>query len=416
MDVGVARLRFGGVWFAGGADASDHRGMAFKREATIVGASVAGLATACALVERRWSVTVLERRPDLLEGGRAILLQPNGLTPLERLGALGRVRARGQRLARVVFYGRNHQEVAFSDFGELRHPHAYAVEIRPQALRSALAERLAELGGEAPRLGCQLVGLLRTGDAVTGARYRDPEGRESEQEAACIVGADGPDSTVREELGIGCRRFPARDLYLLGTVSVGGGSDELSVHCGPGYGDGVVPLGDGTYFWDRVTSENRAAVESRDLGSWRQVYERRLPPDSEVPAAVTSWEQLTLVHVRPFWAVDQIAEAVVLAGDAAGVVHPHSAQGANLALEDAMALGEVLVRHTRNEPVPRRLLEAYRRSRQRRRRRFVLQSLLAAGTMDAPNAAWRVVRAANFAWSRVGPARRTLLRLETGLR
>jgi 2-polyprenyl-6-methoxyphenol hydroxylase-like FAD-dependent oxidoreductase len=389
--------------------------MAFERHAAIVGASVAGLAAACALVERRWSVTVLERRPDLLEGGRAILLQPNGLTPLERLGALGRVRERGQRLSRVVFYGRNHQEVAFSDFGELRHPHPYAVEIRPQALRSSLAERLAELGGEGPRLGCQLVGLVRSGETVTGVRYREAEGRERQLEAACIVGADGPDSTVRESLGIGCRRFPAPDLYVLGTVSVGGVSQELSVHCGPGYGDGVVPLGDGTYFWDRVTQENRAAVESRDLGGWRQVYEGRLPPESEVPAAVASWEQLTLVRVRPFWAIDQIAEAAALAGDSAGVVHPHSAQGANLALEDAVALGEVLAGHTTTEPVPRGLLQAYGTPRRRRRRRFVLQSLLAAGTMDAPNAAWRAVRAANFAWSRVGPARRALLRLETGL-
>lgn len=389
--------------------------MAVEQKATIVGASVAGLATACALVERQWSVTVLERRPDLLESGRAILLQPNGLTPLERLGVLGRVRELGQLLSRVVFYGRNHRQLAFSDFGELRHPHPYAIEIRPQALRSALAERLAELGGEGPRLGCTLVGLLGSGEAMTGARYRDAEGREHQLEAACIVGADGPDSTVRKSLGIDCRRFPAPDLYLLGTVSVGGASQELSIHCGPGYGDGVVPLGDGTYFWDRVTPENRAVVESRDLGGWRQVYERRLPPESEVPAAVTSWDQLTRVHVRPFWAVNQIADAVALAGDAAGVVHPHSAQGANLALEDAVALGEVLAGHTTAESVPRRLLEAYAASRERRRRRFVLQSLFAAGTMDAPNVAWRVVRAANFAWSRVGPARRALLRLETGL-
>jgi 2-polyprenyl-6-methoxyphenol hydroxylase-like FAD-dependent oxidoreductase len=389
--------------------------MAFEREATIVGASVAGLAAACALVDQGWSVTVLDRRPDLLEGGRAILLQPNGLAPLERLGALGRVRERGQRLSRVVFYGRSHQRVAFSDFGELRHPHPYAVEIRPQALRSALAERLAELGGEPPRLGCWLVGLLRSGGAVTGVRYRDADGREHEFEAACIVGADGPDSTVRERLGIGCRRFPAPDLYLLGTVGVDGASEELSIHCGPGYGDGVVPLGDGTYFWDRVTSENRGAVESRDLGGWRQVYERRLPPESQVPGAVTSWEDLTLVHVRPFWTADQIADGAALAGDAAGVVHPHSAQGANLALEDAVALGEVLADHTGSEPVPRGALETYGRPRQRRRRRFVLQSLLAAGTMDAPNAAWRAVRSANFATSRVGPVRRALLRLETGL-
>jgi 2-polyprenyl-6-methoxyphenol hydroxylase-like FAD-dependent oxidoreductase len=389
--------------------------MASERQAIVVGASVAGLATACRLAERDWSVTVLERRPDLLEGGRAILLQPNGLAALERLGALERVLERGQRLSRVVFYGRRHRPVAAWDYGELRHPHPYAIEIRPQALRSALAERLAELGGDSPRLNCELVGLAHTDDDVTGARYREANAREHELEAACVVGADGPDSAVRAALGIGCREFPATDLYVLGTVDLDAGSRELAVHCGPGYADGVVPLGDGTYFWDLVTSENRAAVESRDVAGWREVYERRLPPGSQVPAAVVSWDQLTVVHVRPFWARDQVADGAVLVGDAAGVVHPHSAQGANLALEDAVALGDELADHAGSGPVRRAGLERYGRSRRRRRRRFLLQSLLAAGSMDAPNPAWRAVRAVNFGWSRVGPVRRLVLRRTAGV-
>jgi 2-polyprenyl-6-methoxyphenol hydroxylase-like FAD-dependent oxidoreductase len=385
--------------------------MALQRHAVIAGASVAGLATACALTERGWPVTLVERRSDLFEGGRAILLQPNGLAALERLGAVERVRERGQRLSRVVFHGRRHQPVAAWDYTELRHPHPYLVEIRPAALRDALAERLAELGGESPRLGCELIGLVRSGDTVSGARYRDRAGRQDELEAVCVIGADGPDSAVREALAIGCRRFAAEDRYLLGTVDVDGDADALAIYLGPGYGDGVVPLGDGVYFWDRVTAENRSAVEARNLGEWRRVYAGRLPSGSEVPAAVSSWEQLTAVHVRPFWANGLVADGVALAGDAAGVVHPHSAQGANLALEDAVALGTALGSYAGRVPAPHRLLAAYGRPRQRRRRRFVLQSLLAAGFMDAPNYAWRAVRAANLAGSRFGPGRRALLRL-----
>jgi salicylate hydroxylase len=388
--------------------------MASDRQAAIVGASVAGLATACALAERGWSVTVLERRPDLLEGGRAILLQPNGLAALERLGALDLVRGRGQPLSRVVFYGRSYRPLASWDYTELRHPHPYLVEIRPAVLRAALATRLAELGGEPPWYDCELFELVRSGAFVSGVRYRDGDRQERQLDASCVVGADGPDSAVRAELAIDRRGFPAANRYLLGTVGVGGTGDELAVYLGPGYGDGVVPLGDGVYFWDRVTAENRAAVDSRDLGGWRRVCAERLPPGSEIPAAVTSWEQLTLVDVRPFWARRQVADGAALVGDAAGVVHPHSAQGANLALEDAVALGDALKSHGGGEPVPGRILAAYQRPRRRRRRRVVLQSLLAAGFMDAPNPAWRAVRAANLALSRVGPTRRMLLRLGIG--
>jgi 2-polyprenyl-6-methoxyphenol hydroxylase-like FAD-dependent oxidoreductase len=385
--------------------------MASDRQAVIVGASVAGLATACALAERGWSVTVLERRPDTLEGGRAILLQPNGLAALERLGALELVRKRGQRLSRVVFFGRRHRPLATWDYTELKHPHPYLVEIRPSVLRAALAERLAELGGQPPRYECEVFGLTRSGAVVSGVRYRDGDRQERQLEATCVVGADGPDSAVREELAIDRRHFGAPDRYLLGTVGATGTGDELAIYLGRGYGDGVVPLGDGVYFWDRVTAENRTAVEARDLEGWRRVYARRLPPGSEIPAAVTSWEHLTLVHVHPFWARRQVVDGAALAGDAAGVVHPHSAQGANLALEDAVALGEALDRHAGVEAVLTGALAAYERPRRRRRRRVVLQSLLAAGFMDAPNPAWRAIRAANLAGSRFGPGRRMLVRM-----
>jgi 2-polyprenyl-6-methoxyphenol hydroxylase-like FAD-dependent oxidoreductase len=380
----------------------------------IGGASVAGLATACAVAARGLAPTVFERRPDLAEGGRAILLQPNGLAALERLGALDQVRERGHRLSRVVFYGGDHRPRATWDYTELRHRHPYLVEIRPAALRTALAGRLSELGAEPPRFDCELTGVTRESGVVTGALYRDYGTGAQELHAACVVGGDGPDSSVRAVLGIGCRRFRSPDRYVLGTVDVPKGGDELAINLGPGYGDGVVPLGDGTYLWDRVTGENRAAVDAQDLAGWRRVYERRLPPGSPVPKAVTSWEQLTVVHVRPFWALSQTAPGAALVGDAAGVVHPHSAQGANLALEDAVALGDVLGRHRGSDPVPLRLLAEYGRPRHRRRRRFVLQSLLAAGFMDAPSPLWRAVRAANLAASRFGPGRRLALRLGIG--
>ena len=371
-----------------------------------MGASVAGLATACRLCQHDRRVTVLERRPDLLEGGRAILLQPNGLEALERLGALELVRERGLELSRVVFFRERGRIAAVYDYGELRHPHPYAVEIRPGDLRSALGDRLAELGGAPPLLGSELVGLLRENEAVVGVRYRDNEGREHDLEAGHTIGADGPGSTVREALGIRCRRLGEPVDYVLGTPALPARSRELAVHCGPGYADGVVPLRDGTYFWDCVTAENRVAVEAGDLDGWREVFARRLPAAAELPRAVTSWDEVTLVRVRPFWARDVIADGAALAGDAAGAVHPHSAQGANLALEDAVALGDALAGGA---------LEHYARSRQRRRRRYVLWSLLAAGSLDAPSRAWRAVRASGFAWNRVGPMRRQLLRRQAGL-
>lgn len=192
------------------------------------------------------------------------------------------------------------------------------------------------------------------------------------------------------------------------------GGDALAVYLGRGYGDGVVSVGDGTYFWDRVTRENESAVEEQDFDRWRQVYARRLPADSELPSGITTWDQLTLVHVRPFWARRQTLNGMVLVGDAAGVVHPHSAMGANLALEDATALANILGNYAGEKPTPARVLASYAGPRERRRRRYVVRSLLAAAMMDATGPIGSAVRSFNLGLSRVGPARRTMLELGIG--
>jgi 2-polyprenyl-6-methoxyphenol hydroxylase-like FAD-dependent oxidoreductase len=381
-------------------------------QAVIVGASVAGLSTACALARGGWSVRVLERRPDLAEGGRAFLLQPNGLASLEGLGALDLVHERALVVSKVLFYERGKKPAAVYEYGELRHPYAYALEVRPQELRRALAARAEQLGVPPPSFGCEATDVIRTKGVVKGVRCRSQDGAGLELEADLLVGADGPASRIRSALGIACRRFRRTDHYVLGTVEVSRPARELAVYCGVGYADGVAPLPDGTYFWDCVTDANRTSVEARDLAAWRATYERRVTGAGEFLDAVERWEQLTVIGVRLFWAATRAAPGAALAGDAAGAVHPHAAQGANLALEDAVALGEAAA--VCSETLSKSL-SLYARARQRKLRRYVLWSLLAAGSLDGPTPAWRAVRRNGFFWNRVGPMRRELLRRQAGL-
>jgi salicylate hydroxylase len=374
--------------------------------AVIVGASVAGLASACALAQSGWRVTLLERRPDLSEGGQAFLLQPNGLAALRRLGALDRVCERGLEIGKVVMHEGGRRSASY-DYRELRHSHAFVVEIRPQALRAALAERASELGAGAPRFGREVVDVIRDGASVVGARCADGV----EVTGDLVVGADGRGSQTREAIGISCRRVGRPSAYVLGTVDVARDTRDIDVYCGDGYADGVCPLRDGTYFWDCVTEENRDAVGAQDLERWREAYEARVPWAHEFIGAIDEWTQLYDVAVRPFWATRRVLPGAVLVGDAAGSVHPHAAQGANLALEDAADLAAAL----RPADAQAELLRDFARPRDRKLRRYVLWSLAAAGSLDGPTPMWRIARRQGFRNARIGPLRRAVLRQQAGL-
>jgi 2-polyprenyl-6-methoxyphenol hydroxylase-like FAD-dependent oxidoreductase len=263
-----------------------------------------------------------------------------------------------------------------------------------------------------PSFGCEAIDVVRADGLVKGVRCRTENGAELELEAELVVGADGSASRMRAALGIGSRRFSGTDRYLLGTVDVSRATRDVEIYCGVGYANGTAPLRDGTYFWDVVRGANTAPVEAGNLEAWRAIYRRRVRCADEFVYAVERWEQLMLVDVRTFWAAERVAPGAALVGDAAGAVHPHSGQGANLALEDAVALGAAMAAASGDLSAR---LARFARTRQRKLRRYVLWSLLAAGSFDGPNAAWRAMRRYGFLWNRVGPVRRELLRRQAGL-
>ncbi|MCO6780946.1 FAD-dependent monooxygenase, partial [Pseudomonas aeruginosa] len=70
--------------------------------ALVIGAGVAGLASAVALHRAGWAVELVERAPEPRVAGAALSIWPNAMAGLRRLGAAGRIEAEAAPIARML--------------------------------------------------------------------------------------------------------------------------------------------------------------------------------------------------------------------------------------------------------------------------------------------------------------------------
>jgi 2-polyprenyl-6-methoxyphenol hydroxylase-like FAD-dependent oxidoreductase len=163
-----------------------------KRHAEIAGAGFAGLAAACALAQRGWSVRVHERGERLRTTGAGIYIYENGLRVLTAVGA----------------YDEAVKGAPFAHTREVRDDRNRVISVhhwKGSRVFSIVRQRVIDaLAAAAQRAGVEIV----TGSVAVGASA-DGElmlanGRRLK--ADLIIGADGSNSAVRDALGLLAKR------------------------------------------------------------------------------------------------------------------------------------------------------------------------------------------------------------------
>jgi 2-polyprenyl-6-methoxyphenol hydroxylase-like FAD-dependent oxidoreductase len=332
------------------------------RTALIVGAGIGGLAAGVVLRRAGWEIRIVERAASPGELGFALALAPNALNALREIGVIDAVTRDGVEVRIFELRRADGAVLKRIDFGASPGAARSLITLRP-ALHGALLEAA---GADALLLGREAEGVVS--DAA-GVELRLADGNQVRGDVA--IGADGVGSVIRRWLHPGEPPARASGYYALRGVTH---------HAAEGLGDvnAVVYLGDGieaglarasassVYWYLSLVDEfvpGEAAPDTildhctRDLDPrFASIARAALPQD---------------LRLDRLWTREPIADwgrgAVTLLGDAAHPVLPHTAQGAALALEDAVALGLVL----KPGADPASVLRLYERVRSARTRRVV---------------------------------------------
>jgi 2-polyprenyl-6-methoxyphenol hydroxylase-like FAD-dependent oxidoreductase len=291
----------------------------------IVGAGIAGLALARALGQRGVTAEVVERTAEWEASGAGMYLPGNCARALDELGTWAEVAARANPIERQRFLDHRGRLLADIDVRRYWDGVGGCVAIT----RGALHEALRAGRAQAPvRLGLSVTdvkdGQARFSDGSTGGYD-------------VVVGADGVHSNVRA-LAFG--GLPAR--------SVGQASWRFVAEGFPAIRDWTVMLGRSRAFLTVALGDGRVycyadvnTSDPADVGrvEWRELFADFADP---VPRLLEHGGDAYFAPIEevvpPAWA----AGRVVLVGDAAHASSPNMAQGAAMALEDALVLADVL--------------------------------------------------------------------------
>jgi 2-polyprenyl-6-methoxyphenol hydroxylase-like FAD-dependent oxidoreductase len=297
----------------------------------VVGAGIAGLATAVALQRAGLDVTVIEERTDT-SSGAGISIWPNALAALDEIGLGDAVRAAGGRVTAGAMRWR--------DGTWLRRPSPQRlvnalgeplVVIRRSALTAVLASALAD---GTVRHGVRADGFAATAD---GVRITLADG--SVRTVRAVVGADGTRSVVARHLN-----GPLTDRYVGYTAWRGVAECTIDPEVsgetlGPGAEFGHVPLGDDRTYWfatERAPEGQRSP--GGELAYLTTKFATWAAPVPDVLAATAADSVLRNDLYDREQAAQWSRGRVVVVGDAAHPMRPHLGQGGCQGLEDAAIL------------------------------------------------------------------------------
>lgn len=334
------------------------------RPILVVGGGIGGMAAALGLSQLGYRVELLEQSAEIGEIGAGIQLGPNAFAAMDALGCGPRARGRAVYTDRLVMMDAvDGSEVASIPVGEeyrKRFSNPYAV-IHRADIHGAILEEVRLRPGVRIHPSTR----IETVDVdSSGARVTDVHGRA--WTGAAVVGCDGIRSVVRSHLVGDGHRVTGHVVYRAvaprDTMPEDLRWNAAAIWVGPNCHLVHYPLRGGEMYNIVVTFHSRRQEEwgvtegsREEVLSYFEGISRRPRRLLDTPS---SWKRWATADREPVerWGVDR----ATLLGDAAHPMMQYLAQGACMALEDAVTLREAITVCDRDLGAAFRLYESKR--------------------------------------------------------
>jgi len=339
----------------------------------VAGGGIGGIAAALALVRQGFRVQVFEQAPEVGEIGAGIQLGPNAFHAFDALGIGQKARNRAVFTDYMVMHdavdGYQVGKILTDEAFRQRFGNPYAV-IHRADVHTSLLEGAQESGQVELLTSTRIERVEQDEDSVT---LHAADGRRFK--GAALIAADGVKSVVREQFVGDPARVTGHVVYRA-VVDKKDFPDELkwnaaSIWVGPNCHLVHYPLRGGEQYNVVVTFHSRQQEQwGVTEGSKEEVqsyFQDILPKARQLIDLPKSWKRWATADREPIgrWTYGR----VTLLGDAAHPTTQYMAQGACMAIEDAVTLGEALRVCGRDWS---RALDLYQHSRIARTARIVL--------------------------------------------
>jgi FAD-dependent urate hydroxylase len=327
------------------------------RRVLIVGGGIAGLALARTLARVGELPELIERESSWRPAGTGMYLPGNATRALRALGLGAQVASRSVEIPRQRFCDHRGRLLREVDVAALWRPVGPCLAIH----RADLHELLLEAAGDVPiRLG-RAVDRITQRNGTVSVECGDGAGGDHD----LVVGADGIHSAVRR-LTFGPTAV-SRAVGQIGWRFVAARPPEVttwSVMLGRRTAFLTIPIGDDRVYCycDVVSSRDADGAERAPAEPLTQLFSEFADPAATLLDALDPADEIHVSTIEEVALDSWVRDHIVLIGDAAHATSPNMAQGAAMALEDALVLADCL-RDIRAIPDALAAFEARRRPR-----------------------------------------------------